>query len=130
MSGPAQDLDAWDVALTHLAQARAQNPDTSPAAMVHPYYAMFHAARASLLRHGGSAPRKHDRVIQQFGLISKAGSAKERQAARDLNRAWDQRIEADYQNPAAVTSEMAQDCLAKAVSFLTVCADRFGFEVG
>ena len=130
MSGPAQDLDAWDIALTHLAQARAQNPDSSPAAIVHSsYYAMFHAARASLLRHGGSAPKKHDRVIQQFGLMSKAASASQRQAARDLNRAWDQRIEADYQNPAAVTPEIAQDGLAKAVSFLTVCADSFGFEL-
>jgi uncharacterized protein (UPF0332 family) len=76
----------------------------------------------------GSAPKKHDRVIQQFGLMSKAAGAKERQAARNLNRAWDQRIEADYQNPAAVTPEMAQECLAKAVSFLAICADRLGFE--
>ena len=126
---PAQDLDAWQRALTHLAQARAQNPEASPAAIVHSsYYAMFHAARACLLNQDGSAPKKHDRVIQRFGFLVKDTTAEARQAARDLNRAWDQRVEADYEDPAAVTPDMARDSLEKAVQFVSICAARFRFQ--
>jgi uncharacterized protein (UPF0332 family) len=33
------------------------------------YYAMFHAARAVLFEATGNAPKRHDGVIQQFGLL-------------------------------------------------------------
>ena len=61
---------SWRKAEAHLREARAQDADASPMAVIHSsYYAMFHSARAVLFQANGNAPIRHDRVIQQFGLL-------------------------------------------------------------
>ena len=69
-SDPGRAATAWQKAEAHCKEALAQDADTSPMAIIHSsYYAMFHAARAVLFQATGSAPKTHDRTIQQFGLL-------------------------------------------------------------
>jgi len=49
------------------------------------YYAMFHGARAVLLRATGSAPRKHDSVVTAFGRLVRDGDESLRRCGRWLN---------------------------------------------
>ena len=60
------------------------------------YYAMFHAARAVLFKATGDAPKRHDRVIQQFGLRARDLDEAMRAAGRAFNAAKDVRNAADY----------------------------------
>ena len=128
MSENVHDLQAWANAQMHFSEARVLDPQRSPASLVHAaYYSMFHAARASLLRQSGSAPKKHVDVIRQFGSLVKDGDAGLRQAGHDLNRVWELRVTADYRDTSKVTSAEASEALQKASGFLDLCQRRFGF---
>jgi uncharacterized protein (UPF0332 family) len=91
------------------------------------YYAMFHAARAVLLRETGSAPKKHASVIGQFGHAIRERSAVLRQAGREFKEVEKSRIVADYDDAREISAKDAQDALSKARAFLDLCAAEFGF---
>jgi uncharacterized protein (UPF0332 family) len=119
---------AWDTAEYHLAQALLQRPEGTAGATVHlAYYAMFHAARAALLRDTGSAPKKHSSVVEQFGLLVRNRSEALKQAAHNLNKVEDSRIIADYGQVRRLSEREALDALNKAQEFLDLCAKEFGF---
>ena len=60
------------------------------------YYAMFHAARGVLFQAIGNAPKRHDRVIQQFGLLVRDLDDALRAVGKAFNHAKDERTAADY----------------------------------
>ena len=63
---------SWRKAAAHLREAVAQEAEASPMAVIHSsYYAMFHAAGAVLFQVAGDAPKRHDTVIQRFGLLAR-----------------------------------------------------------
>jgi len=129
VSGNEQAQRAWANAEVHLAEAEAIDPSKSPAALVHTsYYAMFHAARACLLKEKGTAPKKHDSVIREFGRLASMGDERLRQCGRDLNAAYDARIKADYSDVPGTTADAARAALRKASAFLEHCAAAFGFD--
>ena len=121
-------LQAWSKADGLLADACVVKPETAPSAVVHmAYYAMFHAARAVLLRETGSAPKKHASVIGQFGQVVRERSVALRQAGHDLKEVEKSRIVADYDDARELSAQDAQDALRRASSFLDLCAEEFGF---
>ena len=121
-------LQAWSKAEVHFAEAAAQQPAVTPGAIVHlAYYAMFHAARAALLRQGGPAPKKHASVVGQFGLFVKDQGLESRRAGENIRDIQDRRIRADYKEEARMSAEDAQDPLRKARAFLDLCSKEFGF---
>jgi uncharacterized protein (UPF0332 family) len=78
-------LQAWSKAESFFAEASKLQAETVPAAIVHSaYYAMFHAARAVLLRSTGSTPKKHSSVVGQFGYLVRDRSTALKQAGHDL----------------------------------------------
>lgn len=130
--GP-EDEQAWQMALRHLAEADSMDLCRTPGAAIHAaYYAMHHAARAALLRRDGErAPTKHNAVINRFGQIATAEASNEPklpQVGHDLNVAYDQRIDSDYNPRVQPTTAQARRCLNSARSFLVVCAEHFGFR--
>jgi uncharacterized protein (UPF0332 family) len=94
------------------------------------YYAMFHAARAVLFQAKGSAPRKHDRTIQQFGLLVRDLDETLRLAAKAFNAMKDERTAADYNEAASPGPEEARAALRAAANFLAVCGVRYGLPAG
>ena len=90
------------------------------------YYAMFHAARAVLFQETGSAPKTHDRTIQQFGLLVRNLDDALRVSAKALNAMKDQRTVADYSDMVSPGPDEAREALRAAVTFLAVCGLRFG----
>jgi uncharacterized protein (UPF0332 family) len=92
------------------------------------YYAMFHAARAVLFEATGDAPKRHDRAIQQFGLLVRDRDDALRAAGKALNDAQDERTDADYDEAIAPSPEEAREVLRAAVDFLTACGARYGFR--
>jgi uncharacterized protein (UPF0332 family) len=87
--------------------------------------------RVVLLRLDGSqAPTRHGSVIGRFGQIAENARPSDTallQAGRDLNRIYEQRVEADYDVDDVTDEVTARDCLAKARAFLTIAARRYGF---
>jgi uncharacterized protein (UPF0332 family) len=111
-----------------MAEAETQDAIAAPRATVHAaYYAMFHAARAVLLRTEGTAPKKHASVVGQFGLVVKERGQPLRQAGSELNKVEAFRIKADYSDEEVVTPEEALQSLQMARRFLELCAREFGF---
>jgi uncharacterized protein (UPF0332 family) len=107
----------------------AQDADASPMAVIHSgYYAMFHAARAVLFQAMGNAPKRHDRTIQQFGLLVRDLDDALRAAGRAFNEIKDERTAADYDETIVLSSEEARDALRAAVDFVTICGTRYGFR--
>jgi uncharacterized protein (UPF0332 family) len=107
----------------------AQDADASPMAVIHSsYYAMFHAARAVLFQATGNAPKRHDRAIQQFGLLIRDLDDALRAAGRAFNDAKDERTAADYDEAIVPSSEEARDVMRAAIDFLAVSAARYGFH--
>lgn len=122
-------LQAWSKAEALLADASAVGTQSAPGAIVHlAYYAMFHAARAALLREAGSAPKKHASVIGQFGHAVRERSVALRQAGHNLKEVEKSRIIADYDDVRAISAKDAQEALARAIAFLDLCAEEFGFS--
>lgn len=129
MSKIANATEAWDKARTKLREAERIDPTTAPGAMVHSaYYAMHHAARAVLLAVAGTAAVRHDKVIQEFGLLAvKQDDAELKDAGRAINRMMTNRNIWDYEaaNP---TEQQAKDAASVARSFLAVCAAKFHLQ--
>lgn len=110
-------------------EAAAQDTDTSPMAVTRSsYYAMFHAARAVLFKATGSAPKRHDMVIQQFGLLVRDLDDRLRGAGKAFNEVKDERTAADYDETCVQSPEEARETLSSAVQFLEVCRERYGFR--
>lgn len=121
-------LQVWEKAEALLREARALPVETAPSATVHvAYYAMFHAARAVLLKTTGSTPKKHSSVIRMFGEQVREKTEPLRASGQDLNSIEARRIRADYRETVIISSEDAKDALARAVAFLEVCATEFDF---
>lgn len=121
---------SWRKAVAHLNEAAAQDADASPMAVIRSsYYAMFHAARAVLFKATGDAPKRHDRVIQQFGLRARDLDEAMRAAGRAFNAAKDVRNAADYDEAVLSSPEDARESLRSARDFLAVCDARHGFSV-
>ncbi len=105
-----------------------QDEEVSHMAVIHSsYYAMFHAARAVLFNAAGGAPKRHDSVIQQFGLLARDLDEAMRAAGRAFNAAKDDRNAADYDEAALSSPEDARESLRSARDFLTVCQARHRF---
>jgi uncharacterized protein (UPF0332 family) len=125
---PARAASSWTKAKAHRAEALAQDPESSPMSVIHAsYYAMFHAARAVLFQQTGSAPKTHDRTIQQFGLLVRDFDDALRVSAKAFNAIKDQRTAADYNEAVSPGPEEAREALQAAVTFLAVCGSRYGF---
>jgi len=92
------------------------------------YYAMFHAARAVLFKATGSAPKRHDGAIQQFGLLVRDLGDALRMAGKAFNEVKDERTAADYDETIVLSSDEAREALRAAVDFLAICGVRFGFR--
>ena len=92
------------------------------------YYAMFHAARAVLFHGTGDAPKRHDRVIQQFGLLVRDMDDALRAAGKAFNEVKDERTAADYDETIVPSPEEARDALLAADNFLMICGVRYGFR--
>jgi len=89
---------------------------------------MFHAARAVLLQVTGNAPRRHDKVIQQFGRLVRDRDDALRAAGRALNQIKDERNDADYNEAVTSSPQDGRDALNAAGAFLDVCGVRYGFR--
>jgi uncharacterized protein (UPF0332 family) len=112
-----------------LREAAAQDADASPMAVIHSgYYAMFHAARSVLFQATGSAPKHHDRAIQQFGLLVRNRDDSLRTAGKAFNEVKDERAAADYDETIMPSPEEARETLAAAVLFLAVCGEHYGLS--
>ncbi len=110
-------------------EAAAQDADVSLMAVIHSsYYAMFHAARGVLFQAIGNAPKRHDRVIQQFGLLVRDLDDALRAVGKAFNHAKDERTAADYDEAVVPSSEEARDVLRAAADLLAVCGARYGFH--
>jgi uncharacterized protein (UPF0332 family) len=128
VSEPGQELLAWEHAEEHLREALNISPELSPRAVIHAsYYAMFHAARACLLRIQNNAPKKHDTVMSSFGLLAKDRSETMKQVARDFNEVRALRRIADYSDTAVISADKASRSMELATSFLARCAQEFSF---
>jgi uncharacterized protein (UPF0332 family) len=128
-SDPGRAAACWQKAEAHLREARAQDIEASPMAVVHSsYYAMFHAARAVLFQVTGNAPKAHDRTIQRFGLLVRDLDEALRAAGRAFNAVKDERNAADYDEATVLSAEEARDALRAAIDFLGTCDARYGFR--
>lgn len=126
-SDPGRATVSWNKAEAHLREASAQDADASPMAVIHSsYYAMFHAARAVLFQAAGRAPKRHDGVIQQFGLLVRDMDDALRAAGRAFNEVKDERTAADYDETIVPSPEEAREALLAARNFLTLCGVRYG----
>ena len=82
------------------------------------YYAVLHAAKATLAYSGFGAPDTHDGVSNRFGLhIARTGLI-ERHFAAEIGRLYDLRNRADYAIDAVFSEADAQDAIARAEAFL------------
>ena len=98
-------------------------------ALIHSsYYAMFHAARAVLFQAVGDAPKRHDRAIQQFGLLVRNLDDALRSAGRAFNEVKDEWTDADCDGSIAPSPDEAREVLKAAINFLSVCSERYGFR--
>jgi uncharacterized protein (UPF0332 family) len=107
----------------------AQDADASPMAIIHSScYGMFHAARAVLFQVTGSAPKRHDRAIQHFGLLVRDLDDALLAAGKAFNEVKDERTAADYDETIVPSSVEARDALRAATDSLAVCGARYGFR--
>lgn len=92
------------------------------------YYAMFHAARALLFHAAGSAPKRHDGVIQQFGLLVRDLDDALWATGKAFNEVKDERTAADYDETIVPSPEEAREARLAAGNFLAICGDRYRFR--
>jgi len=88
------------------------------------YYAMFHAARAVLVKlEGTAAPNKHDAVASRFGYhTNQASDAYLTAAAQSLRKVQEARMNADYRIDADPDPAAGPEAVALARQFLQACA--------
>jgi uncharacterized protein (UPF0332 family) len=89
---------------------------------------MFHAARAVLFQAVGSAPKRHDGVIQQSGLLVRDLDDALKVSGRAFNEVKDERTAADYDETIVPSPEEARDAPLAATDFLAVCGVRYRFH--
>jgi uncharacterized protein (UPF0332 family) len=120
-------LDVWALATTFLAEAEHAPAAAIPRMATHgAYYAMFHAARAVLIRiDGTSAPAKHTAVVNRFGF--QANQDEWVAAARAPNRMEARRIRSDYNAGTPPSPAEAAAAVIEARRFLQTCAGVHGF---
>jgi uncharacterized protein (UPF0332 family) len=118
----------WEKADALLREVESVDSFRAPHIQVHgAYYAAFHAALAVILLKDKTPPKKHDILVQQFGLLVKELPEPLRQAGRDLRELKKLRIRADYQSGELTSAEDAQRAMRMARSFFRACAQQFGF---
>lgn len=85
------------------------------------YYAMFHAAEASIFERTGRAAKTHSGVRSLFAQSTKDLPDPDRGLAGDLARAYSHKESADYGTDPAriVTDEAAAETIAAADRFIT-----------
>ena len=123
---------AWRAATELLAEVESVDALKAPRAVVHTaYYAMYHAARAVLLRvEGEQAAKKHATVIARFGLLAKRHDSESEVLAllgRALASEFRRRMDADYNVVRPVTTIEAEMSRSRAREFLTKCGRIFEF---
>jgi uncharacterized protein (UPF0332 family) len=84
------------------------------------YYAVFHAAKALLLKKG-IITHKHDSTIQQFGLHYVVNDNFDKNIAKIINRLEEDRTESDYSISSYFDYEDAEYNLEKAELFIDEC---------
>ncbi len=121
---------AWSIALEFLNEAERISASATPRMAIHAaYYAMFHAARAVLLKvEGLNAPTKHNAVVSRFGYHAKsAHDSGLMDAGRALNIAQQERLRSDYSAQSRPQPAQATAAVAAARNFLEACARAHGF---
>jgi uncharacterized protein (UPF0332 family) len=121
------DLE-WRRAEAFLAEAAAQEPSAVPMSMANAaYYAAFHAALAVLLLENETPPKKHETVIQRFGLKVKDSKPPLLEAGRNLSKLKRLRVRASYETQTRVSAAEAATARALADDFLRLVGREFGF---
>jgi len=107
-----------------LRQAESLAADQAPEAVIHlAYYAMFHAATAVLLEAGTAPALTHGGLIGGFGRLMRDRGETARLQGRVLNRAEDQRLQADYGVSLPDLADAAGGLLRDARTFVAFCAE-------
>lgn len=106
-------------ALTALEDARfLLDGKRSPQSIINrAYYAMFYSALA-LLQTVGRVPSKHTGVISLFDTEFVVKGAFPKELSRDFHKAFEMRQTSDYRTIESVSTERANELLAKAVKFV------------
>ncbi|HYG87076.1 MAG TPA: HEPN domain-containing protein [Azospirillum sp.] len=90
-------LHLFMIASGQLAEARTYDPAKSPRGIAHAtYYAMFHAARALLLKTRGTVSSRHGSVHSAFEALVAAEPATIAKYAQALRAAYQTRLQTDY----------------------------------
>ncbi len=95
------------------------------------YYAMFNAARASLLSAGvseGNLPRTHNGVIAAFGHRAVQTGRVDATLGRLFNEAEGLRLKADYTG-SEIGTKAAEELVASAEVFVRTVGREFGLEI-
>jgi uncharacterized protein (UPF0332 family) len=125
MSKPARDTQSGATAIKFLREAESSSTPQRPRMAIHAaYYAMFHAARAVLIKlEGAAAPNKHDAVASRFGYhanqVRDAGLSAAANSLRNVQKA---RMTADYDIDADPDPAAGAAAVAEARGFLQACA--------
>lgn len=82
------------------------------------YYAAFHAAKAALIHHTGTAPQSHGSVRQQFGRQMVRNGPIEGHWGREIGNLYDLRIGADYDPQQRYSAVYAREVYRRAARFL------------
>lgn len=120
-TGPSQDYVNEQFRLADEALSDAKyllNDYRLKAAANRAYYAMFHAAQASLSHTDVRPPKTHAGTINLFGKhIIKTGKVDKR-FAKDLQDAYDLRQQTDYQIHAHIGEAEVRDTVERAEAFV------------
>jgi uncharacterized protein (UPF0332 family) len=132
VSDPAPDLAAqsWAIAVEFLLEAERASPNVMPRMAIHAaYYAMFHAARAALIKADGlAAPTRHGSVIGRFGQPAKqTDDAAMMATGKLLNEVQAERLLSDYRAGRRPPASDAVAAVAQARRFLETCPRYRGF---
>ena len=118
----------WEKAEAYLAEAAAQEPSASPLSLANAaYYAAFHAALAVILLEDRTPPKKHEIVVQRFGLTVKEREPRLLEAGRNLRKLKKLRFRATYEAHSNVSSTEAARAREMAKDFVQLIGQEFGF---
>ncbi len=125
MKKSSNDAQSWATAVKFLREAESSPAPGRPRMAIHAaYYAMFHAARAVLVKlEGTAAPNKHDAVASRFGYhANQASDAYLTAAAQSLRKVQEVRMNADYRIDADPDAAAGPEAVGLARRFLQACA--------